>query len=374
MKAVPAVVVTVCRISLYWLQVVEAQTQLKSAVSKSHPPTAKYLVETAAVCIDIGLLASEHGLTLRPVAWSLVADAVYKACPHVADLLEKLCGKTGQKYFQLLGNSESGEPEFVGANLAALIIPKQLSPAVSSILDQIYHRVQPEQGDRSAICAKLTLHGESLLDDGKGLAGEPSMETASAGQVHNGEADGLLPVINVPKQALSRDTAGGVQTVQRPTVVYNPVASTETSASPQSSGAGSTPAMQALLSACMQVPDTSASHSQTSSAQPKSVSALPSVPATRPASASVAASLPAAALATRPASAAPVPIKTQSVNGTGIEEATATNGIGGVQDGTPGSSPSSSASGITQAMQVALILCLKSTHTSRCKPYGGTAT
>ncbi|KAL0023917.1 hypothetical protein WJX79_010920 [Trebouxia sp. C0005] len=119
----------------------EAINQLKAAIAKSHPPTAQYIVETAAACLDHGLQSSDTGLQLRPVAWSLVADAVYRSCPQVADLLAKLCGRTGQKYFQLLGNSESGEPEFVGANLDALVVQTQ-APAVRGILDQLYGRPQ----------------------------------------------------------------------------------------------------------------------------------------------------------------------------------------------------------------------------------------
>jgi len=116
--------------------VTEAQEKLKAAVCKSHPRSAQYLVETAAVCLDHGLQVAEPGFELRPVAWSLVAKTVTSKRPKVSKLLEKLHGTTGQKYFRLLGTTQSGLPELVAANLDKLVTSKH-SSSVSQLLQQI---------------------------------------------------------------------------------------------------------------------------------------------------------------------------------------------------------------------------------------------
>ncbi|KAL0019101.1 hypothetical protein WJX77_004127 [Trebouxia sp. C0004] len=333
----------------------EAISRLKAAVAKSHPPTAQYIVETAAACLDHGLQSSDTGLLLRPVAWSLVADAVYRSCPQIADLLEKLCGRTGQKYFQLLGNSESGEPEFVGANLDALVMPKQV-PAVRGILDQLYGRSQavPKQpAARPADVASTHLDDatagdaiQKVPDRQDEALSEPAVTDPGA----EGQANDQLP--SAGSQTLTGDNLEATQAVQRPTVVYAPP---EPSAS---AGTGSTPAMQALLSACMQVPTNSASNIHGVSKQPVWVPAVPPVPAARPASASAVASAPepAATSAARPASAtlsAAVPVKTHSSDTVDKAAAVAANGAASaaITSGTSGSSASSSASGVSLVLK-----------------------
>lgn len=315
-------------------------------------------MESAAACLDHGLQSSNTGLLLRPVAWSLVADAVYRSCPQIADLLEKLCGRTGQKYFQLLGNSESGEPEFVGANLDALVMPKQV-PAVRGILDQLYGRSQalPKQpAARAADVASTHMDDvtagdaiQKLPDHQDQALSKPAVLDPGA----EGQADGQLP--SAGSQTLSAENSEATQAVQRPPVVYAPP---EPSASPNSASTGSTPAMQALLSACMQVPTNSVSNNQGISKQPIWVPAAPPVPAARPASASAVASAPepAATSAARPASAglsAAVPFKTHSSDTLDKAAAVAANGATSVAvaSGTLGSSASSSASGVSLVLK-----------------------
>ena len=342
---------------LGYLQAAEAINQLKAAVAKSHPPTAQYRVETAAVCLDHGLQSSDTGLLLRPVAWSLVADNVYRSCPQIADLLEKLCGRTGQKYFQLFGNSESGEPEFVGANLDALVMQKQV-PAVRGILDQLYGRSQAVPKQPAARPAEVAsahvddvVAGDAIQKLPDQALSEPAVtDPAAAGE---GQINGPLPTAG--SQTLSGDNLEATQAVQRPAVVYAPP---EPSVSPSCAGTGSTPAMQALLSACMQVPTNSVSSSQGVSKQPIWVPAVPPVPAARPASASAAASAPepAATSAARPASAAlsaAVPIKTHSSDTIDKAAAVAANGApsAAAPSGTSGNSASSSASGASLVLK-----------------------
>lgn len=103
--------------------------QLKAAIFKSHPPTARYLVETAAICLDYGLqTAPPQGFTLQPVAWNLVVKAVELTCPAIQNLSDKLCGSVGQKYFSLLGSSPSGWPQLVAAKLGSLITSPHRPP------------------------------------------------------------------------------------------------------------------------------------------------------------------------------------------------------------------------------------------------------
>lgn len=118
------------------VQVLQAQKLLKAAVSKSHPPTARYIVEAAAACLDHGLQATAQGLVLKPVAWNLLTSAVKKSYPEVTNLLDRLHGSVGQKYFKLLGTTQSGQPELVSALLDSLIISSQ-RPAVSHLLGQL---------------------------------------------------------------------------------------------------------------------------------------------------------------------------------------------------------------------------------------------
>lgn len=132
------------------MQVHEARLQLKAAVCKSHPPTAQYLVEAAAVCLDNGLQTALQGFTLKPVAWRLVAKAVQTKCPGVLNSSDKLCGSVGQKYFTLLGTSPSGRPELVAAKLDSLITSPN-RPAVAQLLARIHKYGSSSQPDPASI-------------------------------------------------------------------------------------------------------------------------------------------------------------------------------------------------------------------------------
>ena len=131
------------------VQVLQARKLLKAAISKSHPPTARYIVEAAAACLDHGLQATAQGLVLEPVAWSLLASAVKQSYPENTKLLDRLHGSVGQKYFKLLGTTPSGQPEFVTALLDILIISSH-RPAVSHLLTGVYAG-SPKQSKQSVL-------------------------------------------------------------------------------------------------------------------------------------------------------------------------------------------------------------------------------
>lgn len=136
------------------MQIVEVRKQLKAAVLKSHPPTARYLVEAAAIFLDYGLQAApSQGYTLKPVAWGLVVKAVKSTCPGTYNLSDKLCGSVGQKYFRLLGTSPAGWPELVAAKLDSLITSPHRPPVAQLLAciisaassTQLYQSSMPSQ-------------------------------------------------------------------------------------------------------------------------------------------------------------------------------------------------------------------------------------
>lgn len=89
-----------------FLQVAEARAALQKAIDACHvAPTAKYLRQAAAACLEHGLCLVPPGpqpnvrLEVRPVRFSLVSEHVRNTCPDIDNLLERLQGKTGSKYF-----------------------------------------------------------------------------------------------------------------------------------------------------------------------------------------------------------------------------------------------------------------------------------
>ena len=169
---------------------VEARKQLQAAVCKSHPPTARYLVETAAVCLDHGLQIAEPGFELRPVAWSLVAKTVTSKSPKMSKLLGKLHSTTGQKYFRLLGTTQSGLPELVAANLDKLVTSEN-SSSVSQLLQQVSSSIgQPSKSSSKVSSLAASLAATSLADtDGK----LPMTADGSSGKQINMHPAALLP-------------------------------------------------------------------------------------------------------------------------------------------------------------------------------------
>ena len=90
--------------------------------------TARYLTEAAAACLNHGLQQSSPGsgrlLLLLPTTYAEAADHVKAECPNVFNLLLKLQGRTGSKYFTVCRSAVT-EPLMVALNLGAMITPSQ---------------------------------------------------------------------------------------------------------------------------------------------------------------------------------------------------------------------------------------------------------
>jgi len=111
---------------LYCVQVSNARCELQKAIDACHfAPTAKYLRQAAAACLLHGLQSvqpdskSHIRFTVQYVKLSQVAEHVRQMCPDIDNLLERLQGRTGSKYFVL--NME--EPACVLVRLHDLIHP-----------------------------------------------------------------------------------------------------------------------------------------------------------------------------------------------------------------------------------------------------------
>ena len=119
------------------MQVADARAQLQRALNLSHPvQTARYLTVAAAACLNHGLQTSPPGsgqlLVLLPVAFAQVAEHVKAICPDVSNLLLKLQGKAGSKYFTI-GKAHVSEPLMIALDVSLMITPPQRRP-VSHIL------------------------------------------------------------------------------------------------------------------------------------------------------------------------------------------------------------------------------------------------
>jgi hypothetical protein len=108
------------------VQVSNARNALQKAIDACHfAPTAKYLRQAAAACLLHGLQSvqpdskSHICFTVQPVKLSQVAEHVRRTCPDIDNLLERLQGRTGSKYFMLTME----EPACVLVRLHDLIHP-----------------------------------------------------------------------------------------------------------------------------------------------------------------------------------------------------------------------------------------------------------
>ena len=360
-------------LNLQCMQVADALSHLKAAVARSHPPTAKYLVETAAACLDHGLQLSDTTFQLRPVSWLLVADVVSRHCPH-AELLEKMCGRIGQKYFQLLGNTYDGLPEFVLADIHALVTAKQ-PPAVTHILSQMQDRSQPQPQPQHM---HTDMPSAGRQSDSKGSIPPPSQAkkeaigskqptfTGSAGP-KPGTNQGALSSWDDPPPGFAPLSSKGAAAADKP---VPSVAKPNGSAS--STDSGSSKAMQALLSACMQLPP--AKDKAPGSSAPLKLPP-PAAQQTKPFASNIVNTngMPDVNAARALLPSEPLPGKPLPDTVVAPAKAEAQNGVGnGRQDRSQaGSSPSSSASGVTEALQAR---SAASTEPSALSPHAGEGT
>lgn len=141
-------------------QIHEARSQLKAAINNSHPPSAKYLVEAAAACL------APQGISLKPVAWGLMAEAVKSNCPAVTNESDKFYSSIGHKYFKLLDTSPSGQPELVAPKLDSLITGHHHA-SVAHLLACIHHTggaKHPDQSSTASPQATITQQTSFLND------------------------------------------------------------------------------------------------------------------------------------------------------------------------------------------------------------------
>lgn len=116
--------------------VADAKSQLQIAIDKSHgSDTAKWLTQTAGACLGLGLEASMSGLQLRPVSLQKVAAEMRHMFPSVKQLLLKLQGDTGQKYFDLFGPIQA--PTTVLLKLHSIVLLPGKTASVTTLLQVI---------------------------------------------------------------------------------------------------------------------------------------------------------------------------------------------------------------------------------------------
>ena len=126
----------------------QARGQLQSAIAKSHGShTARWLTETASVCLKHGLKATGSGLQLGPVNCTLVADHLKTVCPEIHDFIAKLQTPTGDKYFRLMGTGRV--PSAVLLRLYDIVLNPSRATGMSSLLQSI--RVVDSQETLTAV-------------------------------------------------------------------------------------------------------------------------------------------------------------------------------------------------------------------------------
>lgn len=114
-----------------------------SAIAKSHGShTARWLTETASVCLKHGLKSTGSGLQLGPVKCTLVADHLKTVCPEIYDIIAKLQTPTGVKYFRLMGTGRM--PSAVLVRLYEIVLNPSRAMGMSSLLQSIRVVDSPE--------------------------------------------------------------------------------------------------------------------------------------------------------------------------------------------------------------------------------------
>ena len=134
---------------MMFLQDLEAaKALLQAAICRCHGShTAEWLRETAAACMDIGLQASVSGLQMLPISYQHLAARMQAHFPEPDQFLPKMQSTTGEKYFTLLGPTET--PSAVMLNLNSIISTTVRTDDIESILSSI--QVTTEQLDHSKI-------------------------------------------------------------------------------------------------------------------------------------------------------------------------------------------------------------------------------
>jgi len=98
--------------------------------------------------LHYGLHATQTGLQLMAVDCSMVVEDVKTVCPDITNLMQKLQGKAGSKYFSVVTSSQ--QPAALLVNLHALILPHKQEP-VSAALACIAQAHQAQKAIRSTV-------------------------------------------------------------------------------------------------------------------------------------------------------------------------------------------------------------------------------
>ena len=104
---------------------------------KSHGShTARWLTETAAVCLKHGLTSStSSGLQLYPIQCTLITMHIRHVLPELRDVMVKLQSATGLKYFRLFWASQ--QPDTVLLRLRDIILVPGQPTALANLLRSI---------------------------------------------------------------------------------------------------------------------------------------------------------------------------------------------------------------------------------------------
>ena len=119
------------------LQATAARIQLQDAIMKSHGShTARWLTETAAICLKHGLTSSTSaGLQLHPIKCTLVTMHIRDVLPELHDVMAKLQSGTGLKYFRLFWASQ--QQDTVLLRLRDIILVPGQPTALANLLRSI---------------------------------------------------------------------------------------------------------------------------------------------------------------------------------------------------------------------------------------------
>ena len=127
----------ICSVCSLLLQAASnAKDELQAAIRNCHGShTARWLTDTAAACLDVGLEASPSGLQLRPVSIQQVSARVTTHFKHLDSLVAKLRTSAGVKYFTLLGASQM--PSLVLLNIDSVITPGGRTTSLSTLMQSV---------------------------------------------------------------------------------------------------------------------------------------------------------------------------------------------------------------------------------------------
>ena len=154
-----------------------ARARLQAAIERSHGShTARWLTQCAWVCLHHGLKATHAGLQLGPVKYQLVSDHLRSACPEVYNVMAKLHTLTGQKYFRLMGTSQT--PSAVLLRLANIILNPDRY--LAELLEQVH--IADDQDALAAAVHPPQAQAQAQVSAANNLDTVPKADSESSGK------------------------------------------------------------------------------------------------------------------------------------------------------------------------------------------------